>query len=194
MRTEETHPPLTFYPPFLFLWTTVQFENYGLQLFLKERSPGDTIYISGEEVGPIGTRSDMKRRLVAMTHEIDWGDDAHGQTVRSAKIEAIFSDGSSRPLELKALPGRYFPKGGLYGGLRGWFQGDGKGKFYTEHDCWNLSDSKVRGLVRRLAITSSKFVTAITSAGASWSMAWAMDIRVTLKFKPTPRSDVRHYQ
>ena len=144
MRSDETHPPLTFYPPFLFLWITVQFEHYGLQLFLKERSPGDTIYVSGEEVGPPGTRPRAGRKLVAMTHDIDWADDPHGQSIRSASIDAIFSDGSHRPLQLKALPGRYYLKGGLYGGLGGWFHGDDRGKLYTESDHWNLRDPEVR--------------------------------------------------
>jgi hypothetical protein len=25
MRTDETHPPLTYYPPFFYAWTTAQF-------------------------------------------------------------------------------------------------------------------------------------------------------------------------
>jgi len=48
---------LTFYPPFLFAWTTVQFRNSGLHVFFKERAPGEPIYISGEEVLPVGHRS-----------------------------------------------------------------------------------------------------------------------------------------
>ncbi|MDB5577851.1 MAG: hypothetical protein JWR80_3027 [Bradyrhizobium sp.] len=151
MRTDEGHPPLTFYPPFLFLWTTVQFENYGLQLFLKERAPGDTIYITGEEVLPVGARARAGRQLVAMTHEIDWADDPLGQTVRSATIEAVFSDGSRRPLEIRALPARYFLKGGLYGGLNGWFQGDDKGKLHSAHERWDLGLPETRRLVRTLS-------------------------------------------
>ena len=151
MRTDEAHPPVTFYPPFLFLWTTVQFKDYGLQLFLKERSPGDTIYISGEEVSPVGTRPGRGRKLVAMVHDIDWADDPHGQTVRSAKLEAIFSDGSRRPLELRTLPGRYWLKGGLYGGLDGWFQGDDKGKLHVAHEAWDIADPATRTLIRTLS-------------------------------------------
>ena len=40
MRTDPTHPPLTFYPPFLFTWVTVQFPDRGLHVFVKERAPG----------------------------------------------------------------------------------------------------------------------------------------------------------
>lgn len=151
MRTDETHPPLTFYPPFLFLWITVQFEDYGLQLFLKERAPGDTIYITGEEVVPVGSRARAGRKLVAMKHDIDWADDPLGQTVRAAQLDAIFSDGSVRRLEVRALPARYFLKAGLYGGLEGWFQGDDKGKLYTEHDRWDLRQAPIRARARTLS-------------------------------------------
>lgn len=150
MRTDETHPPVTFYPPFLFLWTTVQFHRYGLQLFLKERAPGDMIYITGEEVLAVGARA-RTRRLVAMTHDIDWLDDPHGQTVRSATIEAIFSDGTKRPLQVRTLPARYFLKGGLYGGLDGWFQGDDKGKLHVAHERWRLADPDARRIARTLS-------------------------------------------
>jgi len=150
MRTDVAHPPVTFYPPFLFLWITVQFEDYGLQLFLKERAPGDTIYISGEVVQPIGDRS-RSPRLVALTHDIDWLEDPRGQTVRSARLEAIFSDGSRRQLQLKTLPARYYLKGGLYGGLNGWFHGDDKGKAHAEHDRWDLNIDSVRAQARTLS-------------------------------------------
>ena len=151
MRTDETHPPVTFYPPFLFLWTTVQFAGRGLHLFLKERAPGDTIYLTGEEVSAVGTRPGRGRKLAALTHDITWAEDPHGQTVRSAKLEAIFSDGTRKPLTLRTLPGRFWLKGGLYGGLDGWFQGDDKGKLHVAHEQWKLGDPAVRKLVRTLA-------------------------------------------
>lgn len=151
MRTDETCPPLTFYPPFLFLWATIQFDGYGLQLFLKERAPGDTIYITGEEVLPLGTRAVPGRRLVAMTHDIDWAEDPHGQTIRSAVLEPIFSDGTRRTLHLRTLPGRYWLKGGLYGGLDGWMHGDDKGKLHIAHERWTLSDPAARRLMRTLS-------------------------------------------
>jgi len=151
MRTDPAHPPVTFYPPFLFLWTTVQFADYGLQLFLKERAPGDTIYITGEEVFPVGTRAKPGRRLVAMTHDIEWLDDPLGQTVRTATLEAVFSDGDRRTLQVRALPARYFLKGGLYGGLDGWFQGDDRGKLHLAHDRWNLISPDTRRAARTLS-------------------------------------------
>jgi hypothetical protein len=151
MRTDELHPPLTFYPPFLFMWITAQFKDRGLQLFLKERAPGEIIYVDGEEVGPVGTRSQHNRKLVALPHEIVWADDPHGQTLQSATLKPVFSDGSTRSIELRALPARYYLKGGLYGGLNGWFHGDDKGKLFTAHEQWNLRDPAIRKLVRTLS-------------------------------------------
>jgi hypothetical protein len=161
MRTDETHPPLTFYPPFLYAWTTAQFATRGLHLFFKERAPGDKIYISGEEVLPIGERAKPGSRLHDISHDIAWAADPHGQTVESAEFEARFADGSSRRIKIRALPGRYFLKAGLYGGLNGWSQGDDKGKFYSEHEAWHLGDPDVR----RLARTLSDHVIEVTDGG-----------------------------
>lgn len=151
MRTDETAPPLTFYPPFLFAWTTVQFKNRGLHVFFKERAPNDPIYLSGEEVLPIGQRARVPLRLEGVSHEIDWADDPLGQTVRSAVFDARFSDGSRRHMQIRTLPGRYFLKSGLYGGLNGWFHGDDKGALYTEADAWDLTDPEIRRIARTLS-------------------------------------------
>src|SRR5579871_36345 len=63
MRTDETNPPLTFYQTFFYTWTTVQFPNRGFHIFFKERAPGDFIYITGEEVVPVGERPKRGRLL-----------------------------------------------------------------------------------------------------------------------------------
>ena len=49
------------------------------------------------------------------------------------------------------MPTKYFLKGGLYGGLNGWFHGDDRGKLYFEHDVWDLTDAHTRQRVRTLA-------------------------------------------
>lgn len=151
MRTDESNPPLTFYPPFFYCWTTAQFANRGLHLFFKERAPGDKIYISGEEVSAIGARGKESRRLVDISHDVVWAKDPLGQTLRGAEFEARFSDGTARKLTIRALPARFFLKAGLYGGLNGWSQGDDKGKLYVEHDVWNLSDPATRQIARTLS-------------------------------------------
>ena len=111
MRTDETNPPLTFYPPFFYCWTTAQFKDRGLHVFFKERAPGDAIYISGEEVRTIGTRAKESVRLDDVSHDIAWAKDRLGQTLESAEFEARFSDGSTRKLKIRALPAPVLPQG-----------------------------------------------------------------------------------
>lgn len=151
MRTDESDQPTTFYPPFLYAWTTAQFEGRGLHLFFKERAPGDTIYISGEEVTRLGDKPLKGRKLAAVAHAFDFADDALGLTVRNAEWDVRFADGSERKISIRALPARYFLKGGLYGGLAGWKQGDDKGALYAEHEVWDLEQPDIRALVRTLA-------------------------------------------
>ena len=151
MRSDETAPPLTFYPPFLYAWTTVQFENRGLVVFFKERAPGSVIYLSGEEVFALGSKVSSRNQLVAVTHDLHWRDDPLGQSLESGELGLSFADGRSKTIALRTLPVKYYLKGGLYGGLNGWFHGDFKGPLYTEHDCWDLRDPQVRRTARTLA-------------------------------------------
>jgi hypothetical protein len=150
MRTDESHPPVTHYPPFFYAWTTVQFANRGLHVFFKEREPGDMIYLSGEEVLPLDARIDHRRTLIDVTHEVNWADDPHGQYLQSAELKVRLAGGTTQALSVRTLPARYYLKGGLYGGLDGWFHGDEKGALYTEHDEWDLQDPAIRTLVRTL--------------------------------------------
>ena len=151
MRTDESNPPLTFYPPFFYCWTTAQFKDRGLHIFFKERAPGDKIYISGEEVRAIGVRTKALVHLDDVAHDVVWAEDPLGQTLQSAEFVARFSDGSVRNLKIRALPGRYYLKGGLYGGLDRWSHGDDKGKLYSEHEVWSLDDPATRKLARTLS-------------------------------------------
>lgn len=151
MRSDETAPPLTFYPPFFYAWTTAQFPNgRGLHVFFKERAPGDFIYLSGEEVFAAGRRADPGHRLAWVGHRVQWADDPLGQTVKSAEFDLRFANGRSRTIAVRTLPARYFLKGGLYGGLDGWFHGDDKGALHTAHDVWNLADPAIRRIARTL--------------------------------------------
>ena len=150
MRTDESHPPVTFYPPFFYAWTTIQFPKRGLHVFFKERAPGEPIYLSGEEVFALGSKADPGRRLVGVSHRIQWAADLHGQTVEEGEFDIRLQDGTIKTLKIRTLPARYFLKGGLYGGLNGWFHGDDKGKLHVEHERWNLADPAIRKLVRTL--------------------------------------------
>lgn len=151
MRTDESHPPLTFYPPFFYCWTTAQFPNHGLHIFFKERAPGDKIYLSGEQVGGIGSRTSSRLHLADVRHEVVWHDDPRGQSMASAVLHLRFADGSERPVTVRTLGTRYFLKGGLYGGLEGWFHGDDRGKLFLDHDHWDLADPATRKKLRTLA-------------------------------------------
>ncbi|HMN80546.1 MAG TPA: hypothetical protein PKA20_11510 [Burkholderiaceae bacterium] len=151
MRTDETSPPLTYYPPFLYAWTTAQFRTRGLHVFFKERAPGDPIYLSGEETFPPGSRASSRGLLTDVTHDLTWHDDPLGQSLADARLGLTFADGRRRTLSIRTLPVRYYLKGGLYGGLNGWFHGDPKGKLYMESDCWDLTDHEVRRSARTLA-------------------------------------------
>jgi hypothetical protein len=151
MRTDETSPPLTFYPPFLYSWTTVQFKDRGLVIFFKERSPGNKIYLSGEEVFALGSRASGRNQLVDVRHEMVWKDDPLGQSLDHALFHLEFADGRKKSVQVRALPVKYYLKGGLYGGLDGWFHGDFKGQLYSEHEQWDLNDPAIRRKVRTLA-------------------------------------------
>ena len=151
MRTDETSLPLTPYPAFFYMWTTAQFKNRGLHIFFKERAPGDKIYLSGEEVFTLGSKISSRNALKDVTHEVVWENDPLGQSMHSAKLHLTFANGEQRSISVRTLPARYFLKGGLYGGLNGWFHGDDKGRSFAEADTWDLADPQVRKVVRTLA-------------------------------------------
>ena len=151
MRTDDTRLPMTFYPPLFWTWVTVQFEDYGLQWFFNERAPGDLIYLTGEKTLPLGSKPRRDLLLNAITHDVTWSDDPLGQTMASGVFELGFADGTRRTVQMRTLPGRYFLKGGLYGGYKGWAQGDDKGALHMEHDRWDLRDAVTRRAARTLA-------------------------------------------
>lgn len=150
LRTDEATPPVTAYPPMLYLWGATQFEDYGLHLYLTEMSPERQLYTSGELVRPLAS-VERSAAVVSIAHQIEWRSDALGQTVDNAMLEVGLSGGESIQLAMRALPARVFLKGGLYGGLDGWFSGDDKGKFYLEHDRMDLTDAVTRRKLRTLA-------------------------------------------
>ncbi|MCA0241604.1 MAG: hypothetical protein LCI02_12135 [Proteobacteria bacterium] len=152
MRSDESHPPLTFYPPFFFCWTTAQFKDHGLVIFFKERAPGDLIYLSGEIVRPLGGKASGRDQLVAVQHDLQWHDDPLGQSLAGGRFDLSFAGGERRTVQVRTLPTRYWLKGGLYGGLDGWFQGDDKGRaLFTAHERWDTTDAATRRKLRTLA-------------------------------------------
>jgi hypothetical protein len=149
-RTDESHPPVTQFRPLLFAWVCAQFPDSGIHVFLKESAPGDTRFFVGDETRAIEGAVPAKR-IVGAEHELEWFDDAYSQHIRAGHFVLHYADGSRKLLELKALPGRFYLKGGLYGGYRGWFQGDDKGPLHLGHAVWNHADPATRRELRTLA-------------------------------------------
>ena len=108
-------------------------------------------FISGEEVFTAGSRVSGGNQRVDASHDVKWLDDPQGQSIASAEFQLKFADGSERPVSIRVLPTKYFLKGGLYGGLDGWFHGDDRGKLFSAHEAWDLTDAATRRRVRTLA-------------------------------------------
>ena len=99
-----------------------------------------------------GSRTSSRHQLIDVQHDVQWHDDAHGQSMASAAFDLGFAGGARRTVRVRALPTRYYLKGGLYGGLDGWFHGDDKGPgVFSAHEAWDLTDSTTRRKVRTLA-------------------------------------------
>lgn len=131
---------------FLWFWVTYQFEDFAIAIFLKETAPGKPFFFSGSEVRSDGS----ERHLLGVEHEIEWADDPRGQTWTGGSLKLAYEDGGSKELKLTTLPGRFFLKGGGYGGHEGWNHGDDMGQDYATHYRWNLADLETRRLARTL--------------------------------------------
>ena len=99
----------------------------------------------------VGSKVSGRHALVDASHAAVWHDDPQRQSMASVQFQLRFAGGSERPVSVRVLPARYFLKGGLYGGLDGWFHRDDCGKLYFEHDSWDLTDPATRRRVRTLA-------------------------------------------
>lgn len=157
LRTDPAHPPMSEYPPHLFTWLIGQFEDCALHLFMQETAPGQPLYLSGELVFSQDQPRDPQWAVTQVEHDLCWADDPLGQTIASGTLLLTFANGQKREFHLRALPARYFLKAGMYGGYRGWFQGDDKGPYHFEHDVWDLSDAQTRLEARTLGDTVFEF-------------------------------------
>jgi hypothetical protein len=149
-RTDESHPPVTKFSPLLFAWVCAQFKTRGIHFFLKETAPGQPRSFVGNESGAIQSEGSL-RAIRAVEHELKWFKDEFSQHIESGEFLLHFEDGAESRLKLRALPGRFYLKAGMYGGLDGWFQGDDKGAFHAEHSAWNHGDPATRRTLRTLA-------------------------------------------
>jgi hypothetical protein len=151
MRTDDTRPPVARHRNFFWTWSMFQFESSGLSVFLKERAPGQPMYVSGAEFRRRADGSVAKREVVSVRHSLDWLDDPLGQTVAAGEIEFAFEHGAPRTVHLEGLPTRFYLKAGMYGGLDGWAHGDDRGELHAEHDVWDLDDAATRAKARTLS-------------------------------------------
>lgn len=155
-RTDESHPPVTRFRPLLFMWVCAQFESSAIHFFLKESAPGVTRFMVGDETFAIGS-GQAPRKIVRVEHDIAWSGDPHSQFIAGGRFVLHFEDGTQRTLRMRALPGKFFLKAGLYGGWRGWFQGDDKGPLHLSNVRWNHGDPETRRELRTLAEQAIEF-------------------------------------
>ena len=147
-RTDESHPPVTRFRALFFGWVCAQFGDRGIHFFLKETAPGKPRFFVGNETYANGKAA---RAIIAVEHELEWFDDHFSQHLKAGRLTLRFADGNQTVLKIRALPGRFYLKAGLYGGLDGWFQGDDRGQLHSAHDIWSHADVKTRRKLRTLA-------------------------------------------
>jgi hypothetical protein len=168
MRTDETRPPAATHKNFFWTWSMFQFEETSLSIFLKERKPGLPMYLSGTEFRRNGDGTVSHREILAASHDIEWAPDPHGQSIAAAEFRLEFDEGPARLVRMESLPTRFYLKGGLYGGFKGWNHGDDRGALHSAHDVWDLDDEAVRAAARTL----SDHVVRLTSDGATgWGIS-----------------------
>ncbi|VTU45537.1 hypothetical protein SRS16P2_00198 (plasmid) [Variovorax sp. SRS16] len=149
-RTDASSPPLTRFRPMMFLWVCAQFEGHGIHLFLKEDAPGQVrSLVANESYPPHAGRPASE--IVEVEHDIEWQEDPFAQRIAGGTLRLRFADGRRKILRMRALPGWLSLKAGMYGGYRGWFQGDDKGPLHTATQAWNLADPGTRRELRTLA-------------------------------------------
>lgn len=151
-RTDESTPPVSRFPPIFYFFMCVQFETYSLHIFFKESAPENFRFLAGD----LNRRSSagafqQPLRVKNVEHDLAWKVGAMSQELAGGKMNVAFSDGTARSLLIEAMDGRLFLKGGLYGGLNGWFQGDDRGPLYVEHNSWNFTSADDRRVARTLA-------------------------------------------
>ena len=161
-NTDPLRPPVANHRNFYWMWCMFQFEDFGVSVFLKERAPGKTIYLSGNEVRINEAGGKKERHVTAIEHDITWADDPLGQSWERAEFVLHFADGGTRKLDVKTTKPRFYLKGGMYGGLNGWNHGDDRGALATAHDVWDLTVAATRDTARTL----SDHVCTVTSEGS----------------------------
>lgn len=163
MRTDEDRPPVQTHTNFFWMWSMLQMSNCGISMFVKEREAGKPYYLSCTEQVRAPNGEVRLREAVALDHDIEWAPDPLGQTIAGARLTLRFAEGPPRVVQVEGLPGRFYLKGGLYGGFQGWNHGDDRGPLTQASDVWDLDDAATR----RRARTLSDHVVRVHSEGDS---------------------------
>lgn len=143
LNTQESDQRRTQFAPFLFSWSVAQFRDYALHWRFVERAEGKYSYFTGELVRPFGRKVEPGWKLEKTRQEFRWDAGGPVQTLKGGEIELTFENGERREVSFNTLPPRWHLKGGGYGGYRGWNHGDDRGRYYCEHEVWDLSDPVV---------------------------------------------------
>ena len=111
-----------------------QFRHFTWHWRFVERGAGHYSYFSGELVRPVGHKADPGWLLEKTEQEFRWDGSGPIQTLKGGDIELFFKNGERRQVSFVTHPPRWHLKGGGYGGYRGWYHGDNRGEYYSEHD------------------------------------------------------------
>jgi len=151
MRTDEARPPVQQHANFFWTWSMLQLADRGLSLFLKEREPGNSYYLSCTEFRRAADGTVTRREATRVDHAITWANDPLGQTIAKADLRVTFDHGDPCDFAIEGLPARFYLKGGLYGGYDGWNHGDDRGNYDEANDVWDLDDPGTRARARTLS-------------------------------------------
>jgi hypothetical protein len=143
LRTDISDAKRTTFAPFLFSWSVAQFRDFTLHWRFVEREAGKYSYFSGELARPFGQAADPGWLLDKAEQDFRWDASGPIQTLKGGDIDLTFKNGERRHVSFKTHTPRWHLKGGGYGGYRGWYHGDNRGQYYSEHDVWDLSDPAV---------------------------------------------------
>lgn len=150
LRTAEGDGRPSRFPPMFYAFACLQFEDEAVHFFLKEKAPGQLRFLGGSRSALRGSgRAPVS--ITGVTHDLQWDRAAPSQSIMGGHLSLAFADGSALSLQLRSLPGRYYLKGGLYGGLDGWNHGDDRGELHEGASRWNLADAGDRARLRSLA-------------------------------------------
>jgi hypothetical protein len=151
-RTDESHPPATHLKPLLFRWACAQFKDRAIHFILKETVPGQTRFFVGDESSVLGDAL-PSRTIVQVEHGLQWADNPYSQHLSCRVFKLRYADVTQRNLKLRALPGNFYLKAGMYGGLGDWFQGSDMGPlhfYYASLDHSDATRRKMRSLSKQV--------------------------------------------